>query len=108
MGNLGQFNKDIYKPLCGITERFSLGRISEETHLDKNEKLCYTYDVLNRVTARTVKNATTDAVISTETFTYDAAGNIIGGSANILFTNIMRLLIKILVSLKWGLVPQVW
>ncbi|MBQ2915601.1 MAG: hypothetical protein IJE51_02305 [Clostridia bacterium] len=70
--------------------------------------MCYTYDVLNRVTARTIKNATTDAVISTETFTYDAAGNITGGSANILFTNIMRLLIKILVSLKWGPVPQVW
>jgi len=63
----------------------ALGRISEETHLDKNEKLCYTYDVLNRVTARTIKNATTDAVISTETFTYDAAGNITGGSASTTF-----------------------
>ena len=63
----------------------TLGRISEETHLDKNEKLCYTYDVLNRVTARTVKNATTDEVISTESFTYDAAGNITGGSANTTF-----------------------
>ena len=38
--------------------------------------MCYTYDSLNRVTARTVKNATTNEVISTETFTYDAAGNI--------------------------------
>ena len=47
--------------------------------------MCYTYDVLNRVTARTVKNATTDAVISTETFTYDAAGNITGGSASTTF-----------------------
>ena len=38
--------------------------------------MCYTYDNLNRVTARTVKNATTNAEISTETFTYDAAGNV--------------------------------
>ena len=38
--------------------------------------MCYTYDSLNRVTARTIKNATTNAVISTETYTYDAAGNI--------------------------------
>ena len=44
--------------------------------------MCYTYDSLNRVTARTIKNATTNAVISTETFTYDAAGNITGGSAD--------------------------
>ena len=34
------------------------------------------------MTERTVKNATTNAVISTETFTYDAAGNITGGSAD--------------------------
>ena len=58
----------------------TLGRISEETHLDKNEKFCYTYDVLNRVTARTVMNATTGALVSRETFTYDAAGNITGDS----------------------------
>jgi len=38
--------------------------------------MCYTYDNLNRVTARTIKNATTNAVISAETFNYDAAGNI--------------------------------
>ena len=37
------------------------------------------------MTARTIKNATTDAVISTETFTYDAAGNITGGSASTTF-----------------------
>ena len=58
----------------------TLGRISEETHLDKNEKFCYTYDVLNRVTARTVMNATTGMFVSRETFSYDAAGNITGGS----------------------------
>ena len=38
--------------------------------------MCYTYDSLNRVTARTVKNATTSEVISTENFNYDAAGNV--------------------------------
>ena len=63
----------------------TLGRISEETHLDKNEKMCYTYDELNRVTVRTIKNATTDETVSTETFTYDAAGNITGGSVDTTF-----------------------
>ena len=53
-----------------------LSRIVEEKRLADNTKMCYTYDSLNRVTARTIKNATTNAVISTETFTYDAAGNI--------------------------------
>ena len=38
--------------------------------------MCYTYDSLGRVTARTVKQISDDSVISTETFTYDAAGNI--------------------------------
>ena len=59
-----------------------LSRIIEEKVLDKNTKLCYNYDTLSRVTERTVKNATTNVVISTETFTYDAAGNITGGSAD--------------------------
>ena len=45
-----------------------LSRIVEEKHLDINSKFCYTYDELGRVTARIVKNATTNAVISTETF----------------------------------------
>ena len=39
--------------------------------------MCYTYDSLSRVTARTIKKLSDNAVISTETFTYDAAGNII-------------------------------
>ena len=39
--------------------------------------MCYTYDSLNRVTVRTVKNLTDDSVISSETFSYDAAGNIV-------------------------------
>ena len=38
--------------------------------------MCYTYDNLHRVTARIIRNATTNAVISTETFAYDAAGNV--------------------------------
>jgi len=53
-----------------------LSRIIEEKHLDKNTKFCYTYDSLSRVTARTVKNLSDNSVVSTETFTYDAAGNI--------------------------------
>jgi len=40
--------------------------------------MCYTYDSLSRLTARTIKNLNDNTVISTETFTYDAAGNIIG------------------------------
>ena len=38
--------------------------------------MCYTYDELSRVRSRTEKNTTTDEVISTETYTYDAASNI--------------------------------
>ena len=53
-----------------------MSRIIEEKILANSTKMCYTYDSLNRVTARTVKNATTNEVISTETFTYDTAGNI--------------------------------
>ena len=37
--------------------------------------MCYTYDNLSRVTNRTIKNEC-DNVISSENFTYDAAGNI--------------------------------
>ena len=44
--------------------------------LDKNVKFCYTYDNLNRVTARTVKKLSDNSVVSTETFNYDAAGNV--------------------------------
>ena len=63
--------------------------------LDKHTKFCYNYDTLSRVTERTVKNATTNSVISTETFTYDAAGNITGDSADDTFvydTKVMPLL----------------
>ena len=37
--------------------------------------MCYNYDSRNRVTRRTVKTLS-DEVLSDETFTYDAAGNI--------------------------------
>ncbi len=53
-----------------------LSRIIEEKVLANSTKMCYTYDNLNRVTTRTVKQLIDDLVISTETFTYDAAGNI--------------------------------
>ena len=52
-----------------------LSRIVEEKHLDKNTKFCYTYDSLNRVTKRTTKNLN-NVVLSEESFTYDAAGNV--------------------------------
>ena len=38
--------------------------------------MCYTYDSLNRVTSRTVKSEY-DIVLSSENYSYDAAGNII-------------------------------
>ena len=38
--------------------------------------MCYTYDSLGRVTARTVKKLSDNSVVSTEIFNYDAAGNI--------------------------------
>ena len=52
-----------------------LSRIVEEKHLDNNTKMCYTYDSLNRVTKRTVKNLS-NVILSEESFTYDAAGNV--------------------------------
>ena len=44
--------------------------------LANSTKLCYTYDSLGRVTARTIKKLSDDSVVSTETFSYDAAGNV--------------------------------
>ena len=44
--------------------------------LDKNARFCYTCDNLSRVTTRTIRKASDNSVISTETFTYDAAGNV--------------------------------
>jgi hypothetical protein len=34
--------------------------------------MCYIYDNLGRVTARTIKNLSDNSVVSTETFNYDA------------------------------------
>ena len=53
-----------------------LSKIVEEKVLDKNTKLCYTYDSLNRVTSRVTRNLSDNSVISTENYTYDAAGNV--------------------------------
>ena len=36
--------------------------------------MCYTYDNLNRVTKRTIKNLS-NVILSEETYSYDAAGN---------------------------------
>ena len=44
--------------------------------LANSTKMCYTYDNLSRVTARTVKKLSDNSVVSTETFNYDAAGNV--------------------------------
>lgn len=44
--------------------------------LANSTKMCYTYDNLSRVTARTVKKLSDNSVISTENFNYDAAGNV--------------------------------
>ena len=62
----------------------NLSRIVEEKVLANLTKMCYTYDDLSRVTNRTMKDMS-DNVLSEETFTYDAAGNITGGSANTIF-----------------------
>ena len=53
----------------------ALSRIVEEKHLADNTKICYTYDSLSRVTNRTVLNEV-DELISSENYSYDAAGNI--------------------------------
>lgn len=53
-----------------------LSRIIEEKVLANSTKMCYTYDNLSRVTERTVKKLSDNSVVSTETFNYDAAGNV--------------------------------
>ena len=53
-----------------------LSRIIEEKVLANSTRLCYTYDSLSRVTARTIKKLSDNSVVSTETFSYDAAGNV--------------------------------
>ena len=44
--------------------------------LANSTRMCYTYDNLSRVTARTVKKLSDNSVVSTETFNYDATGNV--------------------------------
>lgn len=56
----------------------------EEKILANNTRLCYTYDNLSRVIEKTVKN-NDGLVISTETFDYGAAGNIIGDTSETIF-----------------------
>ena len=53
-----------------------LSKIVEEKVLANSWKICYTYDNLSRVTERTVKNLSDNTVLSSESFSYDAAGNI--------------------------------
>ncbi len=50
--------------------------------LAKSTKMCYTYDSLNRVTTRVIKSLADNSVISTENYTYDAAGNMTGDPDN--------------------------
>ena len=57
-----------------------LSRIIEEKVLANSTKMCYTYDNLSRVTSRTVKKLGDNSVVSTETFNYDAAGNVTSAS----------------------------
>ena len=52
-----------------------MSRIVEEKVLAKSTKMCYTYDSLNRVTKRTIKDFC-NVVLAEESFTYDAAGNV--------------------------------
>ena len=61
-----------------------LSRIVEEKILANNTRLCYTYDNLSRVIEKIVKN-NDGSVISTETFDYDAAGNIVGDASETIF-----------------------
>ncbi len=54
----------------------SLSRIVDEKCLAENKKMCYTYDSLNRVTKRQVFNLSDNSLVSEESYSYDAAGNI--------------------------------
>lgn len=54
-----------------------LSRIVEEKVLANSTKICYTYDGLSRVTARTIKKLSDNSILASETYAYDAAGNIL-------------------------------
>lgn len=57
-----------------------LSRIIKEKVLANSTKMCHTYDALGRVVSKAVKKLSDNSVISTESFTYDAAGNITDAS----------------------------
>ena len=54
----------------------SFGRSFFILLLANSTKMCYTYDNLSRVTTRIIRKASDNSVVSTETFNYDAAGNV--------------------------------
>ena len=63
--------------ICGYEYTYdNLGRISTEKNLANGKTLCYTYDKLSRVIKCEEKNSS-DQIVSTQNFAYDAAGNII-------------------------------
>ena len=62
----------------------NMSRIVEEKVLANNRKMCYTYDNLSRVTKRTIKNLS-NVILSEETFSYDAAGNLTDDATNTTF-----------------------
>ena len=72
-----------------------LGRITSETNLAKNIKLCYTYDTLSRVLSKTVislNDNTIDPIA--ETFNYTPSGNMtIGLGENIMYDAHNRLVV---------------
>lgn len=43
--------------------------------LANSTKMWYTYDSLGRVITRIISNTSNNSIISTESFSYDAAGN---------------------------------
>ncbi len=57
-----------------------LSRIIEEKVLANSTKMCHTYSALGRVVSKAVKKLSDNSVISTESFTYDASGNITDAS----------------------------
>ena len=63
-----------------------LNRISSETNLANNVKMCYTYDAQSRVTKRTVINLANNTS-KDEVFAYDGAGNITYSMADYECTN---------------------
>ena len=58
-----------------------LSRIIEEKVLANSTKMCYTYDELSRVTKRTTMTLD-GTVLAEETYSHDAAGNIVGDTEN--------------------------